>query len=277
MDDSINLETRLLSAFIAPFLVVAFVILYFWPHDTGRVFAWPIAPAMTCYLLASAYLGGAYFFIRVLLLRRWHHAAIGFIPIATFATLMLVATILHWDTFRHANVAFWAWISIYAITPGLVLAAWLRNRGADPDVPDAADAVNPRRVRVVMGTMGLVVLAAGLGLFAVPALLVPHWPWHLTTLTARVVGTCFALTGVFGLSIVADARWSAARIALQSQAIGVILILIGTVRGWSDFDHANAFTWLFAGGLAAMLMAILALYLAMEARARTAGAFPSSI
>jgi hypothetical protein len=185
---------------------------------------------------------------------------------------MLLATLLHWDRFSHGNIAFWAWITIYAVTPGLVLIAWLRNRPADPGTPDTIDAVLPRRVRLVMGAVGVAVLAAGLGLFADPGLLVTHWPWHLTPLTARVVGTCFALTGVFGLAIVGDARWSAARVALQSQAIGVCLILVGTARGWAAFDRANPLTALFVGGLVVMLLAIIVLYAAME---RRTGAVPA--
>src|SRR4030081_1727175 len=130
-DDHIARETRLLSALVIPFLVTAFAILYFQPNDTGRLFAWPITPAMTSFLLGSAYIGGAYFFLRVILDPRWHHIWVGFLPVTTFATLMLIATLLHWDKFSHGNPAFWAWISIYATTPFLVAGVWLRNRNAD--------------------------------------------------------------------------------------------------------------------------------------------------
>jgi hypothetical protein len=267
-DDRINFETRLLSGIIVPFLVAAFAILYFLPNETARLFAWPIAPPMTSFLLGSAYIGGAYFFVRVVWLSRWHEAAIGFIPVTTFAALMMLATLLHWDRFSHGNVAFWTWTAIYATTPFLVLAAWLRNRGADPGVPEDRDAELPPAVRVALGAMGGAVLATGIGLFVAPEVLVTYWPWHLTPLTARVVGTCFVLTGVFGASIVRDARWSAARLALQSQAIGVVLILLGSLRGWSSFDHANPLSWALVGGLATMLTAIVTLYVSMERRVR---------
>jgi hypothetical protein len=84
-----------------------------------------------------------------------------------------------------------------------------------------------------------------------------------------VVGACFALTGVFGLAIARDRRWAAARIALQSEAFAIVLILVGAVRAWTDFKIGNGFTWVFVGGLAAMLIAILALYLALEAKRRS--------
>jgi hypothetical protein len=46
-----------------PFLVVAFAVLYPWPGDTDRLFAWHIRPMITAMVLGSAYLGGAYFFV----------------------------------------------------------------------------------------------------------------------------------------------------------------------------------------------------------------------
>ena len=45
--------------------LVAFVILYLFPTHTARLWAWTIPVTMTSMMLASAYLGGAYFFVRV--------------------------------------------------------------------------------------------------------------------------------------------------------------------------------------------------------------------
>jgi hypothetical protein len=51
---------------------------------------------MTPMLLASVYLGGANFFLRAATARQWHTVKGGFVPVGTSATLMGVATILHW-------------------------------------------------------------------------------------------------------------------------------------------------------------------------------------
>jgi hypothetical protein len=183
---------------------------------------------------------------------------------------MFVATLLHWDRFSHGNIAFWAWASIYAITPLLVLGTWLRNRSADPGTADARDAPIPLALRWALGILGAIVLTVGIFLFAAPGVLVTVWPWSLTPLTARVIGSCFALTGTFGLTIVGDHRWTSARIALQSQALGVTLILVGSARAWGEFDSGKLVTWLFVGGLAAMLVAIVAAYFTLERRMRAA-------
>jgi hypothetical protein len=263
-DDRVRWETRVLGALIVPFLVAAFFILYIRPQDTGLLFAWPIAPSMTSFVLASAYLGGAYFFTRVVFERRWHRIAVGFLPVTTFAALMMVATLLHWGRFTHGNVSFVTWAVLYATTPFLVFVAWLRNRRSDPRVFDPNDVEAPPAIRWIMGGLGALLLAAGLVLFVFANVLIATWPWQLTPLTARVIGACFSLTGVFGLMIAQDRRWTAARIALQSQALGVSLILVGVVRAWSNFKSGNATTWLFVGGMSMLLVALALLYVILE-------------
>ncbi|MDX6281043.1 MAG: hypothetical protein QOH03_2114, partial [Kribbellaceae bacterium] len=136
-DDRVLPYTRVLSLCIVPFLVAGFVILYLFPHHTARLWAWPLRPTMTSMVLASAYLGGAYFFVRAALERRWHVLAPGMLSVTAFATLLGVATLLHWNKFTHDNPAFWIWTALYFAAPLLVFAAWLLNR------PYAAPARGP--------------------------------------------------------------------------------------------------------------------------------------
>jgi len=112
--------TRVVSLVIIPFLVVAFAVLYPRPADTARLFAWDVEPSLTPMILGSVYLGGAYFFLRAVRATQWHTVKGGFVPVATFATLMGVATIAHWDRFTHTHVAFWLWAGLYFTTPFLI-------------------------------------------------------------------------------------------------------------------------------------------------------------
>ena len=118
----------MVSAAIVPFLLLAFAVLVPWPTDTKRLFAWAIKPTMSAMILGSVYLGGAYFFVRAALARCWHTVAGGFPPVATFAALMGIATILHWDRFIHGNVAFWLWVALYVTTPFIVFGVFVRNQ-----------------------------------------------------------------------------------------------------------------------------------------------------
>ena len=94
------------------------------------------------------------------------------------------------------------------------------------------------------------------------------WPWPLTPLTARVVGGMFALPGVLGLYMAIDARWSSAQITLQSQIVSVAFILLAALISLNEFDKSSIATPLFIGGMAFLLIALPAMYLAMNAQAK---------
>ena len=123
------------------------LVLYLFPGDTKRLFAWTINPTMTAMVLASAYLGGAYFFVRVLFEPRWNVVKTGFLSVALFASLLGVATVLHWDRFNHRHVAFWLWAGLYLTAPILVFGGWLANqRFAAPARVDERRHRHPRAV-----------------------------------------------------------------------------------------------------------------------------------
>ncbi|MGO9293574.1 MAG: hypothetical protein ACLP52_06770 [Streptosporangiaceae bacterium] len=263
-DDRVLPLTRGVSLVIIPFLVVAFFVLYPWPHDTGRLFAWDIKPAITAMILGSVYLGGAYFFVRAAMAKQWHTVKGGFIPVGTFATLMGVATIAHWDKFLHARVAFWLWAGLYFTTPFLIFWVWLANRGHDA-ASTSADLLIPARVSRVIAVLGALSVLTGLFLFLAPGRAVAVWPWTVTPLTARVLGAIFCL-GIAGLGALFDRRWDSARILLQVAALMLTLILLAGARAAGELDPSNAMTWLIAGGFAGVLAAIAVLYLRMQRR-----------
>ncbi len=266
--DQIYRETRWLCVLIVPFLVAAFYILFLRPEDTETLFAWPIRPEMNARMLAAAYIGGVFFFVRAALARRWHHIKLGFLPVTAFASAMGVATFLHWDIFTHEHVSFITWVALYVTTPFLVVGTWWRNRKTDPGTPDEHDEILTQPVRYLLGGIGLITLVIALLLFVQPGLMIGIWGWPLTPLTANVLGGMFMLPGVVGLGMAFDPRWSSARITLQSQIFSISFILLGAALSWSNFDQTRPATWLFVGGLAGLLVLLPALYIWMERRVR---------
>lgn len=263
-DDRVLGETRWLAALIIPFLVVAVAVLYIWPNDTGDSFAWPIKPPMSAMLLATAYIGGIYYFMRVVLASRWHTIKVGILAVAAFASVMGLATIVHWDRFSHGHLAFFLWAGLYFTTPFLVFAVWLRNRNTDPRLPEAGDVILSRSVRLVIGVVGGLSCAVSLLLFLQPNVVIAIWPWTLTPLTARVISAMSALLGIAGLGIASDIRWSTARIILEAQALSILLILIAVLRARNDFDWASWASWLFVGWWGGLLLLIVGLYIGIE-------------
>jgi hypothetical protein len=267
-DNRVLAYTRVLSLVIVPFLLAGFVLLYVFPGDTKRLFAWTINPTMTSMVLASAYLGGAYFFVRVPRQQQWNVVKTGFLSVALFAALLGIATVIHWDKFNHRHVAFWIWIALYFTTPFLVIGAWSANRR----VAAPADVGEIRLggiARWSVGAIGLVALVQGVVMFLATAPVISIWPWMLTPLTCRVVGAIFCL-GSAGLVVVVDPRWSTVKLMLQVEALMVALMLIAAVRARGEFDTGRPVTWLMLVGFVAVLLGSAGLWYVMEIRPRAA-------
>ncbi|WP_053227342.1 hypothetical protein [Solirubrobacter soli] len=260
--------TRVLGAVIVPFLLVAFTLLYFFPDDTRHWFAWDVQPTITPLIMGAGYVAGAYFFVRVARETRWHRVHVGFLPVTAFTLFMAIGTFNHLDRFATAHVAFWIWVGLYVVTPVLVPLAWVRNRATDPRVPEPGEPPLPRAVRPLLLIVGGAQSLVALVLLLSPSTMIEHWPWLLTPLTAQTLGGWFALPGVTALMMGLDGRWSAIRITLESQLIGLALILLATARAWEDVDTSNALAYVFVAGIAALFVLLAALEGAMLLRER---------
>jgi hypothetical protein len=265
-DDRVLTYTRILSLCIVPFLVAGFVILYLFPQHTARLWAWPLRPTMTSMVLASAYLGGAYFFVRAALERHWHVLAPGMLSVTTFATLLGVATLLHWNKFTHDNPAFWIWTTLYFVAPVLVFAAWLRNRpyAAPAREPDALIAP---AVRVVVAVVGVLALVQGAAMFISPSTFLDLWPWALTPLSARTLAAVLCLGGA-GLGIWRDPRWSTLRRMLEVELVMVTPMLLAALRARDQLDSGKPFAWPLLAGFALLFIGSLALWSRHELHSR---------
>lgn len=265
-DDRVLPLTRALAALIVPILTIAFGILYVFPNRTGELFAWPVRPPMTAMMLGAAYLGGAYFFARVIQTRYWHTVALGILPVSAFAGFLGVATIIHWDRFTQGHIAFILWAILYFTLPFVLLYTWLCNRVTDPHEPDARYRPLPKPARIYLAAVGFLLIIISLLLFLFPGVMIPTWPWTLTPLTARVMAAMFALPGIVGVNIALDARWSAARYILQAQIGAIILIVLAMVIARSDFDWSRAVSWTFFAGMSLLGASLVGIYMWMDRR-----------
>jgi hypothetical protein len=265
-DDRVLSYTRILSLCIVPFLVAGFVILYLFPQHTARLWAWPLHPTMTAMVLASAYLGGAYFFVRAAFERRWHVLAPGMLAVTAFATLLGVATLLHWGKFTHDNPAFWIWTALYFAAPLLVLGAWLANRRYAVPASGVDDLVAPA-VRIVVAAIGVLALVQGVAMFISPSTFLDLWPWALTPLTARTLAAVLCL-GAAGLGVWRDARWSTLRRMLEVEIVMVAPMLLAALRAHDQLDSGKPFAWPMLAGFSLLFVGSIVLWSRHELRSR---------
>ena len=243
-DDRILLQTRLVLIVVVPFLLLAFLILYFFPDLSGERFAWAIKPHMTALFIGSGYLGGAYMFIFAIFGKRWHRIKAAFPPVTAFTVAMLLATVIHWDRFDLSHFPFQLWLFLYIVTPIIVPYLWIKNRVTDPGTPEPDDLTVPILAKWAFMAFGVMGIGMAIFMFISPQSIIAIWPWTLSPLTARILGGWFGLLGVGGLYASQDSRWSAWRVPLQSITFWGILILLGAFMNPTDFTNGlwNPFT-----------------------------------
>jgi hypothetical protein len=264
-DDRIFLSTRIISAIVIPFLLLAFLILFFFPQLSGERFAWQVQPDLMALYIGSGYLGGSILFIKALLGKRWHRVAAGFPAITAFTISMLLATFLHWSRFDIHHLPFQLWLVLYIVTPVIVPWMWLHNRRTDLGTPESRDAQVPANVRLAVRILGLGLSLMALVGFIYPQFLMSIWVWKLTPLTARLLAGWGALLGVGNLFIARETRWSAWQTGVESIGIWHILFLIGAYFHREDFTGGSYLNWYVLSAIAISLV-MLALYISMEAK-----------
>ena len=241
--------TRWVAALVVFFLADAAQLLLLLPHRTAELFAWPIDARLSSFVLASAYVGGGYFFVRVALGGEWRRVAAGLPAVIVFVWLAALATALHLDRFTHDSVAFVAWAAIYLVAPfGLpLLVLSQRGRGASREPL-------PAGARKLMLLAGGAVTMAALLLFALPQPAIDVWPWALTPLTARIVAAVVALFGTVWVSVALHRDRVAARIPLEAHAIGLVSLLAAAARAAGDITWEQPLAPVLVAGVAAMLL-----------------------
>lgn len=263
----IHVLTRIVAGVLIPFLLLAFFILFFFPEESGERFAYRITPSVMAAYVGAGYLGGAYFFLHVLAGKRWHRVALGFAPVTAFTVSMLLVTYLHWNRYSVDDLPFQLWVGLYVVTPILVPAIWLYNRGADPRQPEPDDVEVARTFRIGVRLFGLAMAALVIAGFARPSVLDAFWPWPLTDLAARLLAGWGALLAVANIYISFETRWSAWRIGVESIALWHVLFLVAAFMNPQDFDDGRLANW-YVLSVIAVLAVMAVAYVAMEARRR---------
>jgi predicted small integral membrane protein len=261
--------TRWASLVVFVILVPALVILWGMPDRTADAWSWTIEPDLTPIFLGAGYGAGAYFFLRTFLSDRFHPSSAGIFGAAFFAALMLIATLIHWDRFNHGDapligaLVFYGWVGVYVVSPFVVFALWWLNRRTDAGEPAAEEAIVPAAARNAARCVAAGAFVAAGVFFLVPETAIDVWPWDLTPLTSRVLGSFTAQVGVGALLLSTDRRWSAWKLIVQTFFVATALLLVGAIRAWDDFDTGNVMTYFYVGGLLAGDLALLLLYRTM--------------
>jgi len=268
-DDRVLKTTRAVSVAIVPILTAAFVILFLFPGQTKTLWGWQIKSRMSAMFMGGGYLAGALFFFRAWRAKEWHRLGPGIVATTMFATLLGVTTFVNWDQFNHRHVSFWAWTALYVITPLLLPLLYVRNRVYDPQTLQAGDVEVPRPIRTVVSAVGAAQLLFAIALFVRPSLFQAHWPWPLTTLSARSLAGFATFPAMTYLAFAVESRWSALQWPFETAIVGVALIAVAAARSSGNF-RPGAQSVLWRVGLVVALGMLIAVWLTMRREVKRA-------
>lgn len=241
------------------FAFIAGVQLFVFPGSTDEHFAWTIQVHLSAAFLGAGYFGGAVLEFAGVRERSWARTRITLPVVWLFSTMALIFTLIHLDRFHHTSpvwntaLAAWVWIFLYVVVPPLLLALLIwQERQPGEDEPRLSPL--PSWGRAALIASAAVLLVVGGFLFVAPGAMMPVWPWDLTPLTSRAVGTWLFAIG-FALAHAAYEN-DYARVAAGAKAYTVFaaLALIAVARFPADVHWDRPGTWLY---LAFLVIALL--------------------
>jgi hypothetical protein len=235
--------------------------LFLAPSSAGESFAWTIRVAPTAAFIGAGYLGGAALGLALVLRDgTWPRSRIVLVTAFVLVTTNLIATLRFSDDFHLASgssrqmATAWIWLVIYVTLPPAVLAVFVAHERRGGRAMWLVDEPLHRGVTVAFGVTAIVLAFVGLWLFLAPeGELVQRWPWHLTPVSAAIVGTwpiTFAATFAWALC---ERDWRRVRIAVVPGIAIALCDLFSAARLEDDLTGSTTSIVLYVSVLVALV------------------------
>lgn len=248
--------TAELRATLAAFAVLALVagfLLFPLAAETDRFFSWTIKPPLT-----AAFLGAAYWAAFVLIAwssrqTTWEETAPAMVPVTVIAALLLATTLVHLDKFDLDSLFGWFWLVVYASLPPLLgVLFWRQSKVAPVTVQEEIATPIPRILRGTLLWQAVVMGAIGAALWISPSTEDSIWPWLLTPLTGRAVGSFLIGFAAAAALAARDNRLERFRGAAYAYAtLGALELLAAAI--FNDDFEGTAGALLYAAFVATVL------------------------
>jgi Protein of unknown function (DUF998) len=218
------------------------------PAEAATNFAWPIRPPVAAAVIGAFYGSVAVMLVAALFAKWWEQVRLVVVAAALLTTLMLAATILHWDRFSVGTAPFALWLVSYVVPPPTLVALYIwQQRGACPGGESQPLPPWVRRLAIVNGA-GLVVAWSVLFVFAPGA----DGPWPMSDLVVRVYAGWFISLGALLWLVGARATWPETRLATIWFFALPLLLLVQLSRFTGQVDWSNGWLLLILVDLSAL-------------------------
>jgi hypothetical protein len=225
--------------------------LYVFPTHTDDLFAWTIQPPLTAAFLGASYWASTTLAVACASERDWARGRAFAAPYLVAGVVLLWVTLVHIDRFHMDAVTGWAWLILYVVFPPSVLVL-LGRQLRTPGVEPAVRAPIAPPILALIAAQGSVMVALGAALVA-PVDAASLWPWTVTPLTGRAIGTFVLAQGVLSLVVCRERDWSRVRPAMLQCAVVGTLQLVAILRFSDTFDWDTAGAWIYLGFVVTLL------------------------
>jgi hypothetical protein len=218
-------QLRLILQLFAGLALIAGALLFFGATRTDAWWSWTIQPPLTAATLGAFYWAAFVLILSAARSRTWIGARPAVYPVAVIALLLLVITLIHLDRFDLDSLFGVFWVVIYAVIP--VLLVWaIAGQLSTPGEDRRGAQRLPRLLRRAVLVEGVLLVAAGLLLLIAPGAADDVWPWALSPLTSRAIGSFLFGVGLAALIAVRDDDPLSFRgAALAYTALGLLELL----------------------------------------------------
>jgi hypothetical protein len=235
-------------------------------ESTDHYFAWTVTSALTAATLGAMYLAAALREFLDAREQRWSNSRAAVPGVIVFSVLMLITTLLHLDRFHFtspiATAAFaaWAWTLVYLIVPIALAVLWIeqtrrwRQAYAYSGVAAQVSKPLPAWLRMLVLIIALVQVVLGAAMLVAPQGVLQIWPWPLTPLTARALGSWWVGIGIVlgGIVLEDDVQRTLSNFVFLF-ALGA-LQLIALARYQDEFAWGSAGAWMYMAWLVLSLL-----------------------
>jgi uncharacterized membrane protein HdeD (DUF308 family) len=216
---------RLTLEVFAGLALIAGALLFLGATRTDSWWSWTIQPPLTAATLGAFYWAALVLILMAARAKIWVRARPAVYPVAVIAVLLLIITLIHIDRFDLNSMFGVFWVVAYALVPVLLAWALVEQRGTPGEDPRGAQRL-PTLLRRVLILEGVVMLAAGVLLLVAPGAADDVWPWALSPLTSRAIGSFLIGIGLAALIAVRDDDPLSFRgAALAYTALGLLELL----------------------------------------------------
>jgi hypothetical protein len=244
---------RLILWVFAGLALIAGALLSFGATRTDAWWAWTIRPPLTAATLGAFYWAAFILILSAARSKSWAEARPAVYPVGVIAVLLLVVTLYHLDRFDLDSLFGIFWLVAYAVVPALL--AWaltdqFRRPGDDarrgPVLPEALRRALVIEGVAMLGTAGVLLFSAGLA--------DDLWPWALSPLTSRAIGSFIAGIGIAALIAARDDDPVSFRGAALAYTVLGLLQLLAVLLHTADLEGDHFDTAIYVASWSVVIL-----------------------